>query len=135
MAATKTNIGTVFKLQGKLSAALKMYQQAVAVQEKLIGAQHPDTAASMMGVANVLRDMNKQRKALEKYNQVLGIQQTVLGHEHPAVADTQNNIASVLKKQGKPAEVSRRSIHSHPVEDASHAASAQELLIGRRWSS
>ena len=40
-------------MQGDLSAALKMFSKALAVREKVLGGQHPDTLKTKMFMALV----------------------------------------------------------------------------------
>ena len=79
--STSFNIGTIFRRQGKLPESQEMYEQAVAIQQKILG-EHVNTAQSMMGISNVLGDIRKPNEALEKYTEVLLVQEKVLGPDH-----------------------------------------------------
>ena len=84
------NIGSVLYAQKKLPQARQMYEEAVAIQEKTLGLENPDTAKSMMGVADVMQEMGELDAAIEKYGQVVRIQEATLGCDHLDVAATYN---------------------------------------------
>ena len=83
------NIGSVLYAQKKLTQARQMYEEAVAIMEKTLGLENPDTAQSMMKVALVMQEMGELDAAIEKYGQVVRIQEATLGRDHPHVAVTQ----------------------------------------------
>ena len=90
------NIGSVLYQQKKLIQARQMYEEAVAIQEKTLGLENPDTASSMMGVALVMKEMGELDAAIEKYGQVVRIQEATLGRDHLQVANTQNRYHSLF---------------------------------------
>ena len=100
VANAKTNIGSVLCLQGKLSEAYAVCEEAVTIHQKVLG-EHPDTAQSIMGVAIVLKEMDKPNEAVKKFNEVLQIQEKALGRSHLEVAKTQDNMAIVYRRMGK----------------------------------
>ena len=82
------NIGSVLYQQKKLIQARQMYEEAVAIQEKTLGLENPDTASSMTGVALLMTEMGELDAAIEKYGQVVRIQEATLGRHHLHVATT-----------------------------------------------
>ncbi len=85
---------------GNYSQALTWYYKELTIREKVLGAGHPDTAASYNNIALVYDHQGDYQKALEWYFKALPICEKVLGAWHPDTATTYNNIALVYDHQG-----------------------------------
>ncbi|MDR2897356.1 MAG: tetratricopeptide repeat protein [Spirochaetaceae bacterium] len=81
--------------------ALTYLHKALEIQEKLLGKENPDPAATYHNIALVYDSMGEYRMALEWYNKSLAIREKVLGKEHPFTAATYNNIATVYSHMGE----------------------------------
>ena len=90
--------------EGKLTEAETTQRQALAMQRKLLGEEHPEVAISLNNLALVLRDQGKLAEAEAMLRDALAMQRKLLGDEHPKVAVSLDNLADVLRKQGKLAE-------------------------------
>ena len=86
---------------GAYAEALVWYRKALGIRERVLGAEHPDTATSYNNIATVYHGQGKYEEALVWYRKALGIRERVLGEEHPDTATSYNNIAMVYKNQGK----------------------------------
>jgi len=80
--------------------ALEWNQKALAICEKILGKEHPSTAATYNNIAEVCSDQGDYAKALEWHQKALDIREKVLGKEHRDTAVTYNNIAVLFDKQG-----------------------------------
>ncbi|GHU15706.1 hypothetical protein FACS189441_7740 [Betaproteobacteria bacterium] len=100
LAFLDNNIGLVYKCQGDYSKALEWHEKALAIREKVLGKEHPDTATSYNNIALVYNKQGDYPKALEWHEKALVIYEKVLGKEHPDTATSYNNIALVYNKQG-----------------------------------
>jgi tetratricopeptide (TPR) repeat protein len=85
---------------GNYSQALEWYQKAMAIHEKVLGKEHPDTATTYNNIASVYYSQGDYAKSSEWDQKVLLIREKVLGKEHPGTATTYNNIAGVYAHQG-----------------------------------
>ena len=94
------NMAGVYKAQGKYEKALEYYGKALVISERVLGTEHPDTAATYNNMALVFRAQGEYEKALEYYGKALTIRERVLGTEHPDTAATYNNMAGVFYDQG-----------------------------------
>ena len=94
------NIGLVYSQQGDYDKALKWHEKALAIREKVLGLEHPNTATSYNNIAAVYDNQGNYDKALKGYEKALAIQEKVLGLEHPDTANSYNNIATVYYNQG-----------------------------------
>ena len=79
---------------------LAYYGKALAIREKVLGTEHPDTATSYNNIGGVYNHMGDYDKALEYYGKALAIREKVLGTEHPSTATSYNNIGSVYDNMG-----------------------------------
>ena len=95
------NIAAVNNNQGEYDKALEWYQKALNIREKILGPDHPDTAATYNNIAAVYSKQGEYNKALEWYQKALNIDEKILGPDHPSTATTYNNIALVYNNQGE----------------------------------
>lgn len=92
---TYSNIARIFYEMGVYKRALNYYQNALTINEKVLGLEHPDTATSYNNIAGVYKNMGDYDTALEFYQKALAITEKVLGLEHPSTAITYYNISVV----------------------------------------
>ncbi len=55
LATNLNNLGALYKIQGKLSQAVPVFQRAIAIREKALGADHPQVANSLNNLAVVYK--------------------------------------------------------------------------------
>ena len=84
---------------GNYPQALEWNKKALDIYEKVLGKEHPDTAATYNNIAGVYDSQGDYPKALEWYQKALAIDEKVSGKEHPDTATTYNNIAAVYGSQ------------------------------------
>lgn len=85
---------------GAYSQAKPLFSRALAIREKSLGLEHPDTARSFNNLAylsQVQRDLPAARQLFECG---LAIRERTLGLEHPDTGDSLNNLAYLLQDQG-----------------------------------
>ena len=116
-AESYNNVGMVYHSHGKktdsqilecrsknYSKALDYYFKALAIREKVLGLEHPDTASCYNNIGGIYRHQKKYTEALRYYFKTLDICIKEFGLEHPHTAGTYNNIGHVLFDQKKYAE-------------------------------
>ncbi|MFB1482496.1 tetratricopeptide repeat protein [Corallococcus sp. RDP092CA] len=99
------NLGAVAFGEGLLPQAQQHFQRAAAIRERVLGADHPDTAKSLTNFARVRLRQDAPGEALALYQRVLDIQRKRLGPRHPAVADTLVLMGEVRERLEGPASV------------------------------
>jgi tetratricopeptide (TPR) repeat protein len=77
-----------------------LLRDALAIDEKARGSEHPDTATSLNNLAYLLRDQGDLAGARPLYERALAIDEKARGSEHPDTATSLNNLASLLRDQG-----------------------------------
>jgi tetratricopeptide (TPR) repeat protein len=85
---------------GAYAPARPLYELALAIREKALGPDHPDTATSLNNLALLLRAQGDFAAARPLYERTLAIVEKALGPDHPDTATRLNNLASLLYAQG-----------------------------------
>ncbi len=80
--------------------ARPLFERALAIREKVLGAEHPDTAESLDNLAVLLQAQGDLAGARPLHERALAIREKVLGAEHPDTATSLNNLAYLLYDQG-----------------------------------
>ena len=94
-------IGIVYNDLGKYSNALKYYQMALDIQERVLDKEHPNTASLYNNIGIVYSILGDYNKALDYHRLALGIWEEVLGKEHPKAAVSYMEIGNVYLDLGK----------------------------------
>ena len=92
--------GGYFHGRAAYSAARPLFERALAIYEKVLGPEHPDTATSLNNLAVLLQAQGDLAGARPLYERALAIREKVLGPEHPDTATSLNNLAVLLQAQG-----------------------------------
>jgi tetratricopeptide (TPR) repeat protein len=80
--------------------ARPLYERALAINEKMLGPDHPDTALSLNNLALLLQDQDELAAARASHERALAIREKVLGPDHPDTAESLNNLALSLQALG-----------------------------------
>ena len=91
-------MANLYKNQGKYEEAEPLYQRALAIKERVLGEEHPDTAGSLNNLALLYADQGKYEEAEPLYQRALAIYERVLGEEHPDTKRVQENYNDLLQK-------------------------------------
>ena len=75
--------------------------RALAIREKVLGPDHPDTARSLNNLAKVYEYQGHYKQAEPLYKRALGIHEKALGPNHPDTATSLGNLASVYDSLGQ----------------------------------
>jgi tetratricopeptide (TPR) repeat protein len=87
--------------QGRYNVAYAKAMDAIEIQEKLLGPEHPDTLRSRNLLALTLFYQGAYATAEGMNRQVLDSRKKVLGPGHPDTLMSVNNLAAVLNARGK----------------------------------
>jgi tetratricopeptide (TPR) repeat protein len=85
--------------QGDYERARALYTRALAIREKVLGAEHPDTATSLNNLALLLKSQGDHEAARLLFERALAINEKGLGAEHPRTAASLNSLAFLLYAQ------------------------------------
>jgi tetratricopeptide (TPR) repeat protein len=91
--------------QERYDEAEALYKRALAVSEKSLGPDHPDTATSLHNLAYLYHRQEKYAEAEPLYKRALAVSEKALDPDHQlATIITLNNLAELYKTQKKYAE-------------------------------
>jgi tetratricopeptide (TPR) repeat protein len=97
-AVSMHNLANFYASQGKFAQAEPLYQRAVAVLEKVRGAEHPQTALARVGLADLYQVEGRLPEAEPLYlRSVTGLEKG-LGKDHTMVALALERYALLLRK-------------------------------------
>ena len=85
--------------QDKYDEAGSLYRRVMAIREKVLGDEHPDTANTLYNLANLLEGQCSYKEAETLYRRALAIHEKVLGCEHPDTIDSINNLERLLNRR------------------------------------
>jgi tetratricopeptide (TPR) repeat protein len=95
------SLASLYEAQGKWVEAEPLYQRTLAIQENLLGLDHPDVADNLNNLAIVYKAQGKYSEAESLYKRALAIREKANGPDHPDIADGLENLAMVYKTEGK----------------------------------
>ena len=80
--------------------ARPLYERALAISEKVLGTEHPDTATSLSNLADLLRDQGDLAEARALRERALAIRERRLAPSIPFTAASLSSLANLLQAQG-----------------------------------
>ena len=93
-AKLRNTIGSSFWFLGDAKSAESQFVRAIEIFTAKCGSEHPDTLASMNGLALSLVDLGRHAEARKLNEQTLEIRKAKLGPNHPFTLTSMNNLAS-----------------------------------------
>jgi tetratricopeptide (TPR) repeat protein len=100
LAALLDRAGGYLHRRAAYSQAALVLRDAVAIREKALGPEHPDTAASLNNLATLLVDQGDLTGSRTLFERALAIREKALGPEHPDTAASLQNLANILSSLG-----------------------------------
>jgi eukaryotic-like serine/threonine-protein kinase len=100
-------MGTVYTNLGLYDRASPLLQQAVTIDRRLLGDDHPATLAAVTQLANLLWYQNRPNEAEQLYRDVAERRRRVLGEEHADTLRSNDDLASVYVVQKRLDEAER----------------------------
>jgi tetratricopeptide (TPR) repeat protein len=80
--------------------ARKLSERALAINEKVLGHEHPGTATSLNNLGALLQAQGELAGARPYYERALEIREKALGPDHPDTATSLNNLGNLLQALG-----------------------------------
>ena len=87
--------------RGDYRAAIPPCRECLLIEERVLGAEHPDTLRSLNNLAGLLRSQGRYGAAEPLYRRALEARERALGAEHPDALRSLNNLAGLLRSQGE----------------------------------
>ncbi len=95
------NVGSYLEKQARYDEALPLLQQALAIDEKMLGTDDASMATSLNNLAELYTKQGKYIQAAHLHQQALMIRQKALRPDDASMATSLNNLAVLYTKQGK----------------------------------
>ena len=112
-AEMRNSMGIVYWELGEFDKAAEMHRQALTMQRKLVGYEHPSVATSLHHLARALREQGKRVESEATFRESLTMRKKLLGGDHAEVARSMNDLASLLSgelKDGEPETLLREAL-------------------------
>jgi tetratricopeptide (TPR) repeat protein len=100
-------LGKFLYARAAYAQAESFYEQALAIQEKALGPNHPDVGASLSNMASLYCAQGRYDEAEPLYEQALAIQEKALGPNHSDVGAILSSLASLYRAKGQYHEAER----------------------------
>ena len=92
----------MYYLIGKYAQAEPLYVRALAIKEKQLGSNHPDTATSLNNLASLYESISKYAEAELLFVRALEIVEKSLGNNHPNTQAIRENLEILRQQLVKP---------------------------------
>ena len=79
-------LAVAYANQSRFAEAEAEYRKLLDLERRNLGADHPDTLATMHNLANMYSGQGNYEEAEKLYRETLQIQQRILGPDHPDTA-------------------------------------------------
>jgi tetratricopeptide (TPR) repeat protein len=94
-------VATYLQARAEFGLAKPLFERALAIRERVLGPDHPGTAASLDNLASLLQAQGELAAARPLFERALAITERVLGPDHSDTASSLNNLALLLQDQGE----------------------------------
>ncbi|KZP23813.1 hypothetical protein FIBSPDRAFT_446477 [Athelia psychrophila] len=99
--AMSEKVAWYFLKRGRYNEAETLYERALGGQERQLGADHPDSLATVHGLAILYGQQGRYDDAEQMYQRALGGQERQLGTDHPDSLLTVHGLAVLYGQQGR----------------------------------
>ena len=89
------------------NGAEPLLKRGLAIREKALGPEHPNTAQSLNNLAALYDRQGRYEEAEPLYQRALAIREKALGPEHPNTATSLNNLVAFYRSLGRGDEAAR----------------------------
>jgi tetratricopeptide (TPR) repeat protein len=132
------SMGSVCEKQGKLDEAMAHYEQALEIQESVLGGEHAAAARTRRGMGIVRQRQGRLDEAMAFFERALAIEEVALGTGHVELTSTLMNMGLVRRDQGRLEEALELYARTLRIREASlgssHRLTAITLVaMGRVW--
>jgi CHAT domain-containing protein/Flp pilus assembly protein TadD len=86
--------------KGQYGQAIPLAERALMLREKVLGAEHPDTATALNNLALLYQNKGDYAQAEPLFRRALTIREKMQGAEHPDTSTALNNLARLYHDKG-----------------------------------
>ena len=114
------NLGEICRIHCEFVVGKKYVEHCLAIQQRLLGVNHVDVAASYTALSAIYKDLWDLEKAKECQQKALEIQIEKLGGEHVTVAKSYSNLAVIFMKLDDLAQAEEYQQRARAIEIKKH---------------
>jgi tetratricopeptide (TPR) repeat protein len=92
----------LLEARGDYTEAEPLYRRALAIDEKVLGPDHPEVANTLNNLAVLLEARGDYTEAEPLYRRALAIDEKALRPNHPTTRLDQENLDRLLQKSAQP---------------------------------
>jgi len=96
-----TKLGNEHYQSARYAMAELLYDEALSIRRRVLGADHPDTATSLNNLAGLYYAQGRYEDAEPLYKEAHSTYHRALGDDHPDTAQNLNNLAALYESQGR----------------------------------
>jgi uncharacterized protein HemY len=100
-----------------------MQREALAMEQKLLGLEHPETAVSFRNLGNILRERGELEPAEAALRTAVATQRKLFGNDSLEVATSLDALSLVLERQGRAADAEQLKQESVAIREKHSSAS------------
>ena len=100
LAQLLNHVGVVHYLRGAYAESQSLHEEALALQQRALGPEHPEIGASLTGLANVHHALGNVDEAIRLFERALALRQQAVGEDHPDVATALSNLGIAHRAKG-----------------------------------
>jgi len=97
----------VYRRQHDFTKAEPYFWRALPIWEKSVGAEHPEMATSLTGLARLYQAKHEYQKAEPLVKQALKIREKAFGMDHPKILPSLEEYSSLLKLMNRDEEAKK----------------------------
>jgi tetratricopeptide (TPR) repeat protein len=102
--ASMNNLALSYATLGRLTDAIKLCEETLALRRAKLGPNHPDTLKSMNNLASDYNDIGRHADALKLREETLALRRATLGPDHPDTLASMSNLAISYSVLGRHAD-------------------------------
>jgi tetratricopeptide (TPR) repeat protein len=123
------NLANSYAALGRLTDALKLREETLALQKTKLGPDHPHTLATMNNLANTYEALGRHAEALKLNEETLALSKAKLGTDHPDTLANMNNLANSYFALGRHAEALKLNEETLALRKAKLGADHPDALL------
>ncbi|MBI9018095.1 MAG: tetratricopeptide repeat protein [Phycisphaerae bacterium] len=127
------NLGLLYRQLAQYDKAEPLYKQALAIDEEVLGKDHPEVATACNNLASLYSDTNRLKEAEPLMLRALAINEKALGKDHPNVATNCNNLALLYCQTNRLNEAEPLMLRALAINEKSFGKDHPKVAL-RQWS-
>ncbi len=127
-------VGTVLRLKGDASNALRYHEQALQLRRQLFGDRHPAVAASWSNLGEDHAALGQWREAQQRHEQALTLRLKLHALDSPAIAQSRANFGAALFAQGDARGATQQYRQAVESQRRIYPNAAHPRLAGNLWA-